>query len=120
MYWITKLIDKVDDRFNQIERAKQLGTYEALDRAKQYPLDSPAKVYKAVNECWTKVHALEAANRKKDETIAALKLDRRVTKLWLKILTAAVVIEAGVVGWLATNLLNCVEAGRHATTAFFH
>lgn len=56
-----------------IEKAKQLGTFNAADRSKQYPLDHPEKVIEAVNKCWTKVHSLEAENRRKEETIQGLK-----------------------------------------------
>jgi hypothetical protein len=116
VYWITELIDKVDQQFQQIERAKQLGTYEKDDRSKQYPLDDSRAVTKAVNECWTKVHILEAANRKKDKTISDMETDRKITRLWLKILTGAVAILVPTVGWLATNLLDCLEKGRLAAT----
>lgn len=93
-----------------VERAKELGTYEAEDRSKQYPLDDRAQVHDAINKCWTKVHALEAANRKKDETIAELKLDRASLKRWLKVLTFLVTIEGALLGWFATSLLDCMKA----------
>ena len=36
-------------------------------------------------------------------------------KLWIKVLTLLVGIEGAVIGWLATSLLDCIQAGRHAT-----
>lgn len=60
-----------------IERAKSLGTFDADDRSEQYPLLDQKLVHKAINECWTKVHQLEAENRRKDKEIAALREDNR-------------------------------------------
>ena len=94
-----------------VERAKQLGTYNAIDRSKQYPLDNPGKVTEAINKCWAKVHGLEQQNQKKDREIGDLRSERKELKRWLRALTVAVSIEGAIIGWLATNLLRCIELG---------
>lgn len=61
------------DRINAaMERAKAAGTLNADDRSKQYPLDEPEKVKKAVNEAWSKIHRCEKKIGEKDAEIAGL------------------------------------------------
>ena len=52
--------------------AQALGTYNALDRSKQYPLDDDQKLRDAVNQSWTKIHHLERQGDEKDLAIANL------------------------------------------------
>jgi len=61
-----------------IHHAKQLGTLHALDRSRQYPLDDPEKLKKAVNEAWTKIHHCEKELILKDSAIA--ELEKRVSR----------------------------------------
>jgi len=60
-----------------------------------------------------------AEQRRRDLTIAfdqiyELKRDRRNLKNWLKLLGLVVSIQGVVLGWFATHLLDCLEAGRRA------
>lgn len=70
---VSDLVGLVNRVMDPIEFAQQLGTYGKDDRSRQYPLDDPAKLRKALNECWTKVHACERENRAKKQEIAELK-----------------------------------------------
>jgi len=77
VHWFSNLVDRSSAIYGAtmtaIEKAKELGTYNAFDRSKQYPLDRGEQVIEAINKCWTKVHSLEESNRRKDEKIEKLK-----------------------------------------------
>lgn len=108
------MIDRVEELLNEhsqhekreevIEHAKQLGTYNADDRSRQYPLDNPKALTNAVNKAWTKVHSCERRLAEKEKVIAHLlrKLDRANTHLW--IVSGCVVAEGSVILFLAKEL----------------
>jgi hypothetical protein len=85
VHWIEQIIDHVDRFMTAAEHkaaveqhAKAIGTFNADDRSTQYPLHDQKIVHKAINDCWTKVHQLEAENRRKDLEIADLR--RKLTR----------------------------------------
>ena len=53
-------------------KAKVIGTYNALDRSKQYTREDPRELLRAVNEAWTKIRKLETELVKRDTSIAEL------------------------------------------------
>jgi len=61
-----------------IEKAKQLGTFDKVDRTPQYQEPEPRELLRAVNEAWTKIRTCEKELSKKDLAIAQLtaKLNR--------------------------------------------
>ena len=73
VHWIQQITAHVEGFMTAIEHAKTIGTFGEDDRSKQYPLHDQKLVHKAINECWAKVHQLEAEDRRKDAEIAALK-----------------------------------------------
>jgi hypothetical protein len=54
-------------------KAKAIGTYNVLDRSKQYTREDPRELLRAVNEAWTKIRTLEKESTKKDAAIAELR-----------------------------------------------
>jgi hypothetical protein len=53
-------------------QAKLAGTFNALDRSRQYRRDEPRELLRAVNEAWTKIRKLENEGTRKDAEIAKL------------------------------------------------
>jgi hypothetical protein len=53
-------------------QAKIAGTYNALDRSRQYRREEPREILRAVNEAWTKIRKLENEGIRKDAEIAKL------------------------------------------------
>jgi hypothetical protein len=74
--WIRDIGVKIDLMFNARERAKNLGTLDADDRAKQYPLKTIDEVITAVNLALTKARRCERLSDEKDAII--LKLERKI------------------------------------------
>jgi hypothetical protein len=64
--------------------AKQLGTLNADDRSKQYPIDDVNKLKEAVNLALTKARRCERLNDEKDREI--IKLRRELRWCWRLIL----------------------------------
>ena len=54
-------------------RAQQLGTYNAIDRSRQYEDVGSATLLRQVNEAWSKIRALEKSLADKQDQIVALK-----------------------------------------------
>lgn len=50
--------------------AHRLGTFNAIDRSKQYTRADNAELLRSLNDAWTKIRTLEAASLKKDTVIA--------------------------------------------------
>ncbi len=76
---IQRLVNSIYDRvMTPIEQAKQLGTYNAIDRSRQYFHQDPKDLLRAVNEAWAKIRSCEKELTKRDQKIADLqrKLDR--------------------------------------------
>lgn len=65
----------------------RLGTFNAIDRSKQYTRADNEELLRSLNEAWTKVRTLEALDREKDKAIADLRIDKR--KLF-KLLAASI------------------------------
>lgn len=97
---------------NAIEKAKEIGTYQLADRSKQYTKVTNGELLHSLNEAWTKIRTCEAENRRKDEAITELKLDRRSLKMWLRLIVLVVSVEGALIAWLATSLLDCIRAAR--------
>jgi len=64
--------------FNARERAKSLGTLDAIDRSRQYTLPDLPEVLRSLNEAFTKIRILESGRRKDAEIIK--KLHDRLTR----------------------------------------
>lgn len=55
-----------------IEKAHQCGTYNAVNRARQYDEADPRQLLRAVNEAWAKIRNCEKELAKRDLAIAEL------------------------------------------------
>lgn len=64
---IGDLVDHVERKMNAIERAKQIGTFDALDRSRQYQSASDADYRRAVDEAWAKLRTHEKTAATKAE-----------------------------------------------------
>lgn len=64
-----------------IERAKAIGTYNQVDRSKQYQAASHAELVEQVNEAWSKIRRCEHALKDRDKQIEVLIDKVRVYKL---------------------------------------
>lgn len=89
-----------------IARALELGTLNALDRSKQYPLDDAEKLKRAINEAWTKIHHCEQELGRKDQAISGLLVKAESNQLWVRILRYTVSAEAAIIGFLAFELFS--------------
>lgn len=54
-------------------KAKAIGTYNLIDRSRQYTRDDPRELLRAVNEAWTKIRSLERGLTERDTKIAELR-----------------------------------------------
>jgi hypothetical protein len=72
MHFIREITARIDLMLNAVDRAKEIGTYNALDRSAQYPLDDAPKFKKAINEAWAKIHYCERELRAKEAAIKEL------------------------------------------------
>lgn len=72
------MVARVDHICEAVTHAQKLGTLNALDRSRQYPLDSDEKVKEAVNQAWTKIHHLEREGDRKDAKI--VELEKKVSR----------------------------------------
>lgn len=78
---------------NAIARARELGTLNQVDRSRQYTRPENPELLRSLNEAWSKIRTLEAANLRKDNEIATL--HNRLGKKWIgNVMTA--LISAGV------------------------
>lgn len=75
---------------NILARARNVGTYNALNRAAQYSNAEPREVLRAVNEAWTKIRALENSLTQRDAKIAELRSKLRRFQLVNVTLTAII------------------------------
>lgn len=50
-------------------KAKVIGTYNQVDRTKQYTRADNEELLRSLNQAWTKIRSLEAASLKKDIVI---------------------------------------------------
>lgn len=55
-----------------VEKAKQIGTFEAADRSAQYTKVTNGELLRAVNEAWTKIRTCEKVLHEKENQIAEL------------------------------------------------
>lgn len=88
----------------EIAQARKIGTYNALDRSRQYQgpgRAEPRELLRAVNEAWTKIRALEKDKLADRLAIAELKADKR--RLWKLVL-----IVASLAGTLASGLMKLI------------
>lgn len=51
---------------------KRIGTYNQIDRSKQYTRADNGELLRSLNEAWSKIRSLEATNLRKDAVIAEL------------------------------------------------
>jgi hypothetical protein len=65
----------------------RLGTYNAIDRSKQYTRADAPELLRSLNEAWTKIRTLESANHEKEKAIIELRNDKQ--KLF-KLLAASI------------------------------
>lgn len=65
-----------------IEKAKQLGTFDKIDRSPQYQEPEPRELLRAVNEAWSKIRSCEKELTKKDLAIAQLREKLRTSNRW--------------------------------------
>lgn len=79
---------------NAIERAKQLGTYNAIDRSRQYERVSDAERDRAVNEAWTKIRTCEKKIEAKEADIAHLRKQLRSYRIINNVLTSIITVLA--------------------------
>lgn len=56
-----------------LAKAKIIGTYNALDRSRQYTREDPRELLRAVNEAWTKIRKMENELIRRDSMIADLR-----------------------------------------------
>jgi hypothetical protein len=66
-------LHKVDRMLTAIEKAKQLGTYNAIDRSRQYERITDAERDRAVNEAWAKIRTCEKKIENKEADIKHLR-----------------------------------------------
>jgi hypothetical protein len=57
---------------NAIDHAKAVGTYNAMDRSRQYESVDNSELVRAVNESWTRIRRHERAMGLKDKEIDSL------------------------------------------------
>lgn len=60
-----------------LDKAKKVGTLNAIDRSKQYDEADPRALLHAVNEAWTKIRNCEKSLNAKDSEIAQLRAKLR-------------------------------------------
>lgn len=58
---------------NPTAKAKAIGTYNLLDRSRQYTREDPRELLRAVNEAWSKIRKLENEGTRKDADLAQLR-----------------------------------------------
>lgn len=73
-----------------IDKARVVGTYNALNRAAQYTTADPRELLRAVNEAWTKIRTLEKELAKKDAVLAELNARLRRSQIVNTTLTAII------------------------------
>lgn len=49
---------------------KRIGTYNQIDRSKQYTRADNSELLRSLNDAWSKIRTLEAASLRKDAVIA--------------------------------------------------
>lgn len=90
MAWIKDLIVRVDRHYNAIDRAKAAGTYNAMDRSRQYEAVTEKELIRQVNDAWTKIRSHEKTTATKDELEAIRKqLESRIWHRIVVIVAAA-------------------------------
>jgi hypothetical protein len=80
-----------------IERAKELGTLNQNDRSHQYTRAENPELLRSLNEAWSKIRTLEAANLRKDNEITAL--HNRLGKKWVANLVTGLISAAVALAW---------------------
>lgn len=65
-----KTYDRIMDA---ITKAHAVGTFNAIDRSKQYANPDHAEMLRALNEAWSKIRRIETLSDEKDVTIRDLK-----------------------------------------------
>ena len=64
-----------------IENAKRLGTYNAIDRSKQYAETDNAALLRAVNEAWSKIRNCEKSLTARNNDIEQLRKKLRRSQI---------------------------------------
>jgi hypothetical protein len=80
-----------------IERAKELGTLNKIDRSHQYTRPDNPELLRSLNEAWSKIRTLEAASLRKDNEIATL--HNRLGKKWIGNLVAGLISAGVALAW---------------------
>jgi hypothetical protein len=62
----------VTDEHLAVQKAKAIGTYNALDRSRQYTQPENPALLRSLNEAWSKIRVCEKALVAKDEQIRTL------------------------------------------------
>ncbi|MGH9505253.1 MAG: hypothetical protein ACRD20_20560 [Terriglobales bacterium] len=75
---------------NPIDKARQCGTLNLLDRSKQYEDSRQIDQLRSLNEAWSKIRLLESAGIKKDAAMADLREKLRKYKYVNTALTAII------------------------------
>lgn len=84
---LVRISNEISDRkiyeriMTPVDYAKKIGTFNADDRSRQYPLHQEDLVKKAINDCFTKVHKLERTVKEKEKEIE--NLTRKLTRQWV-------------------------------------
>jgi hypothetical protein len=64
---------KVTDEHLAVQKAKAIGTYNALDRSRQYTQPENPELLRSLNEAWSKIRTCEKELRTKDQDIQQLR-----------------------------------------------
>jgi hypothetical protein len=85
---------RIERMLNAIEKAKKLGTYDALDRSRQYEGITEAERDQALNEAWTKIRICEKKIEAKEKDIKGLREQLRQHRIVNVALTAIITVLA--------------------------
>jgi len=77
--------------------SKTCGTYNQVDRSRQYTKADSPELLKSLNDAWSKIRLLEAAGLRKDSAIS--KLHARLGREWVGYLVSAAVAALTALAW---------------------
>jgi hypothetical protein len=96
------MMAKVERTHNTINRAKELGTYNAMDRSRQYEVIDNGELLRAINGAWTKIRTQDTTKASKDE-ITELRNALGKSRTINTVLTLALIGLWEIVKFLATH-----------------